>query len=275
VIAGPNTIVFNGASAQTVNVTAGGGNVVTFSGGVQLDQSLTVNTGGVGGSNGIEFLSPINSGGGTANLALNAGAAAISVQDVGALAALGMFSTSSSVLMLNGAATASQIFISTGEIVPGPNGALNATLPFSGFDGPAALTLSGPATGGIFGRPGGPSNWLLVNAPGLLVVTPNEDRTLPAVWLRGLPEGKPMYQFWDSTSTRPVFWNGPPDVLSPVLQFEELRDTQDLRDSASRGVENLAADLDVRAKGPEVCAPASAEAQSLSCEAPATPRPGP
>jgi filamentous hemagglutinin family protein len=59
VVAGPTTIVFNGAGTQTVNVSAQGGNTATFDGPVVLATNLTVNGDG-GLDNNITFTGTVN-----------------------------------------------------------------------------------------------------------------------------------------------------------------------------------------------------------------------
>src|SRR6185436_1613831 len=55
------SIVFNAAAAQTLNVTAQGGNTATLTGPVTLSQDLTVN-GGAGTPNDITFTGAIDGG---------------------------------------------------------------------------------------------------------------------------------------------------------------------------------------------------------------------
>src|SRR5581483_9510791 len=59
VTAGPSTIVFNAAAPQSVNVSAQGGNTVTFNAPVVLSENLTVNTDGAV-DNTVTFASTVN-----------------------------------------------------------------------------------------------------------------------------------------------------------------------------------------------------------------------
>ena len=61
VTAGPSTIVFNAAAAQTVDVSGQGTNTVTFNAPVLLAQNLTVTTDGAGSAdNSVTFAGPVN-----------------------------------------------------------------------------------------------------------------------------------------------------------------------------------------------------------------------
>jgi hypothetical protein len=259
VIAGPNTIVFNGAAPQSVNVAAQGGNTATFNGPVRLDQDLTINSGGAA-SNSVAFAGTIN--GNAANvrmLTVNAGTGNVSVGTAGDVVPLATLTTNGNTVSFGGSAVAQQIFIVANQVLIDPlAGLIKATLPFAGFNGPAALTLSGPSTtGGIFGTE---SNALHVDVPGLLVVTPNESRSFPTVWLRGDPSGKPRYQFYQDPARREVVYNSRPVLFD--LELKELREDRERRLTIEEA-ESAAG----QAKEPDLCNAASSDANGvLMCE---------
>jgi hypothetical protein len=274
VTAGPNTIVFNAASPQSINVTAGSGNTVTFNGPVLLVQDVTLDTAG-GGSNNVTFGGAINaSASGTRTFVVDAGTGAVLFELVGNVAPLAALNTTGGVVMFNANAIGTQLTITANEVFTGTSGMITATLPFAGFGGPAALTLQGNGTAGIFGTEAAPLN---VDVPGLLVVSPNSDRSLPIVWLQGDPARKPFYQFYESSNHRGVAYNGPlPELGAPrsgdtndALRQEQQRFASELTENladASAGA-NLAADVDRdAARTPELCEATSVDSASgLSC----------
>ncbi len=105
VFASPNTIVFNSPTPQLVDVSAQGGNTVTFNAPVRLDQSLTVNTDGAGGSdNSVAFNSTVNADAASNGRTLNvtSGGGSVGLGAVGTTQELGGLAVSANQLLLNG-----------------------------------------------------------------------------------------------------------------------------------------------------------------------------
>ena len=163
------------------------------------------------------------------------------------------------------------------------NGMITATLPFAGVGGPAALTLRGLASGGNYGFERGA---LRVDVPGLLVVSPNSNQSLPIVWLQGDPTRKPSYEFYTSSTHRLVCYNsscalaglGAAAIRTRSVEaantgiFSALRKAPldpDAEDSTVNVVSARSADLGEGPAAVPVCVPAATQgtAMSLACEA--------
>jgi hypothetical protein len=265
VISGPHTTVFNGSTPQTVNVTAGpGGNTVSFTGNVQLNQNLSVNTGGAANNN-VVFNNGIDPGGGATNrtLGVNAGSGNVSFQSAGNATPLALLDVNGSTIAFNARASGQQIAVSASQVLVDPaNGLLQALLPFSGFSGPAALTFTGTsANGGIFGTQSTPLN---VDVPGLFVVTPNTSRALPAVWLTGAADRPPFYEFPFDVTRREVVYIGRPVFVFDPQQTRELleRTNEELLDQAA----DEGAQVTGTAREPERCTAVNAQGDAvLAC----------
>ncbi|HEX2824854.1 MAG TPA: filamentous hemagglutinin N-terminal domain-containing protein [Burkholderiales bacterium] len=264
VISGPNTIVFNGSAPQTVNVTNGGDGTVRFSGNVRLDQSVAINTTG----NNVAFANGVETAGATnRTLAVDASTGNVDLQAVGNATPLAMLMANGNVVSFNRNAVAQQIAIGASQILTNGSATIMSPLAFAGYDGPAALTLTGPASGGLYGSE--TTGMLRVDVPGLFVVTPNGSRALPTVWLQGNPAAKPFYQWYDDTGRREVVYNArptsTPDFLSDPQQTRQILQQvseHDIGDTASL----RSADAAGAAREPDLCAAADGKSESpLMC----------